>query len=195
MARRGAYSIVCLFALLAGAVTAGEADWIQELEIKSEPSAKEGEVHYTVRLAAARSHACDLVVFKLFYRQTMPWVDQDGKKSVKIHEPVFFRYQRAEVRLTAGLDTHISFRVPTDRAELDRIYGENSFHKKYPIVIERMRISGLSKDKVLWTCDVPADGKHDIPKLMAEKRAREEKEKKRKEDVSDLRDAPQWRGK
>ncbi len=192
MARRCAYVRVAWLALLAGVVAAGGGDWIQELEIKSEPSAKEGEVHYTVRLAAARSHACDHVIFKLFYRQTLPWVDQDGKKSVKIHEPVFFRYQRADVRLTAGLDMHISFRAPMDRAELERIYGEQYFNRKYPIVIERMTISGIFKDKALWTCDVPASGKHDIPKLMAEKRAREEKEKKRKEDVSDLQDAPQW---
>ena len=182
-------SFLLLTALVAAPV---RAEWLNEAEISVEPSSKPGEMHYTVRLAAGKTRSYDELVFKLHYHQTFPWVDVHGKKSIRVHEPVSFTYRRRAVKLVVDLDRHISFRVPVDRKELENIYGEKTFNKDYPVTIQRMTISGVLEGKTLWTYDMPSEGKHDIPKIVAEQRAREEKEKSKTEDISDLPDIPDW---
>ncbi len=181
-----------LFATIGLGAGVARAEWLSEAEISIEPAGKPGEMHYSVRLAPGKTQRYDAIVFELHYHQTFPWIDARGKRTMRVHEPVSFVYRRRSVNLVQELDHHISFRVPVDRKDLEKKYGEHTFNKGYPVTIERMTISGVSGKKTLWTYSMPARGKNDIPKLVAEQREREEREKAKTEDLSDLDATPSW---
>ena len=131
------YAAVAL--LLAVRVCSG--GFFSEIEVLSDPEVN-GQKDYTVRFHPVESHTCDEVVFECIYAQEIPWTEADGKKSVKIHEPVRFAYRRAGAKFVNDLDHYISFRVPVAFSRLERMYGEGVFKAEYPVVIRRMRISG-----------------------------------------------------
>ena len=161
--------------LLVTVALAGPGEWLQEVEVKSDPD-REGLRDYTFRFRPDKTHAVEAITFECVYHQEFPWENVWGKKYTKVIEPVSFTYRQPGVRLTADLDKYISFRMPVSRARLEQKYGPKTFNKDAPIVVDRIIVKAVRGEETVWSFTVPPKGMH-LGKDLANK-----------SDVSDLPD-------
>ncbi|MDI6775080.1 MAG: hypothetical protein QME60_06770 [Verrucomicrobiota bacterium] len=171
--------------LLATAAPAEGTNWVRIVDIAVEPGPA-GQDEYTIKITPERTRKYDELRFECVYHQEFPWQNFRGEKCQKVHEPVSFTFRRAEIELVNELDAHVSFRVPMDREALKQKHGEKVFNPDYPITVSRMKISGIVEDKPLWTVELPPKGKHVVAETLARQAAELEKERRKKEDLSDL---------
>jgi hypothetical protein len=155
---------VAAVALAAGPVRAG---WVREIEITTEPEENE-QRDYTVRIRPETSHNCERIVFDCVLHQEFPWEETKGVTSTKRHEPVLFTYTRRNVKLVNDLDTFISFHVPVGLKLLQETYGPHVFNARYPVIVDRMKISGVAGDKTVWSVELKVPGKHDVTAATAQ---------------------------
>jgi len=144
--------------------SSAHAEWIREIEITSDPEV-DGKKIFTVRFMPKKTFKYDRILFDCVYRQELPWENARGKKYTKVYEPVSFTYRHSDVKLVNDLDHYSSFRVPIGLKRLQAIYGPKLFNKVRPITIARMKISGISKGKTIWSYELAAKGKHVIADL------------------------------
>jgi hypothetical protein len=147
--------------LLACSTARCPAEWFSEIEVRSEPEAN-GQKDYTVRFKPIRTHQCDHVLFECVYRQELPWVEADGQKSTRIHEPVRHSYRRTAVKFVNDLDNYISFRVPVSLERLQQAFGLDAFDAGHPITVPRMWITGATSTQTLWRFEVRTDATNAI---------------------------------
>ena len=177
--------LAVLIAAACLAATPAANEWLREVEVRVEPG-KPGEAQYQVRMMPDRTLSYEYLSFECIYHQEFPWTDTRGNKTTKILEPVSFFYRENNVSLTTDLDHHTAFRVPVGLSVLQEKFGDRTFNKDYPIVINIIRISGVATNTTLWTYDVPATGRHVVADLVAADRAAKEKAASQKEDISDI---------
>lgn len=178
---------LCLLLFTSAALAEGTNtnNWVRIVDISVEPGPG-GQDEYTIKITPDRTQKYDELQFACVYHQEFPWENVRGQKYIKIHEPVSFLFRRADIELVNELDAYVSFRVPMDREALKEKHGENVFNPDYPITVSRITISGIVNSKPLWTIDLPPKGKHIVAEVLARQVEEREKERRKKEDLSDL---------
>ena len=155
-------------ALSALAFAANAGQWLDEVEITLDPP-DGGQQIVNVRLAPSSTVEYEQLRFECVYRQELKWRDDRGRESVKVVEPVTFTYRRPDVKLVQELDFYCSFRAPSGLQKLVETYGKGVFGPDAPVVIDRLRISGIKDGKTLWREELKTDGVHKIVDAPAKK--------------------------
>jgi hypothetical protein len=174
-----------LWAFLCASGALAQTNWIRVVDISVAPG-PDGQDEYSIKITPDKTQRYDELVFECVYHQEFPWVNAKGQKYQKIHEPVSFAYRRPNVDLVNELDAYIEFRVPMKPDTLKLKYGEKVFNPDHPITVSRLRISGIILTKPLWVIELPPKGKHIVVEVLAEQAAAREKERRKKEDTSEL---------
>lgn len=146
---------------LAGWSTSRADEWLEEVEFRLDPP-EDGKQILSARFTPNRTLLYDALEFDCIYRQEIPWRDAAGKPQTKVVEPVAFTYRRKEVKMTAALDFHCSFRVPVSHEKLKAAYGERTFSPDVPVRIDRVRLRGMVGDAPVWTHEYRVPGVHAV---------------------------------
>ncbi len=161
------------FLLLCSGALAGPP--LSEVEVVPDKKSKGDWRDYTVRLRPSANRHYDRLVFDCVLHQDIEWINADGKKYTKIHEPAAFTYRRKNVKFVRDLDVFISFKAPETRERIERIYGKKMFMKDVPVIISHIKISAYKGKNRLWKIKAPAEGKYDPinKKKIEDKKTRE----------------------
>ena len=139
---------VALFLVAAGSVLGAP---FTEVELTADPPGPRVQVH-TVRFAPSETRVYDELIFSCRYRQTFLQPDRRGGLTNRVHSPGFpFVYREAQVRMVAGLDKHLAFRVPVNLGELRDQFGPVSFVTNAPVHVHEVTVSALADGKPVWT--------------------------------------------
>jgi hypothetical protein len=134
---------------------------IREVEVTAEPE-EDGKRIYTIKILPGETVNYEALEFRCIFRQEFPREDLQGRKSMKVHEPIVFVYRHPDARLVDDLHAYFNFRVPVSIERLKKKYGEDVFNQDAPVTVARIRISGIKGEKTLWSHEVEAKGKHTI---------------------------------
>ena len=148
-----------LLALLSAApLFAEEEPFLASAEVTFDPPGDDGQQVVTVRMAPGVTRAYDKLRFECVYAQSAMWTNSAGVARMKTTvAPVRFSYERDAIRLTTELDAYVSFRFPIGEDDLRRRFGNTSFRAGVPIKVERILVSGIVRDHVLWTYALPTE--------------------------------------
>lgn len=156
---------LALFALLPAAAAVAEGNsFLAAAEVTFDPPGDDGMQVVTVRMAPGVTRAYDKLRFECVYAQSAPWTNSAGVARMKTTvAPVRFPYERDAIRLTTELDSYVSFRFPIGEDDLRRRFGNTAFRPGVPIRVVRILVSGISRDRVLWTYALPTEpGMHPV---------------------------------
>ena len=138
---------LALFFALSAAALAGP---ITEVELTADPPGPRMHIH-SARFSPAETRTYDELIFSCSYRQTFRQPDGAGGLTNKVHTPGFpFEYREKQVRMVAGLDRYIAFRVPVNIEELRTQFGKTAFVTNAPATIASVTIRALSGGKEDW---------------------------------------------
>ena len=151
--------LAALLALLpATPLFAEEEPFLASAEVTFDPPGDDGQQVVTVRMAPGVTRAYDKLRFECVYAQSAMWTNSAGVARMKTTvAPVRFTYERESIRLTTELDAYVSFRFPVGEDDLRRRFGNTSFRAGVPIKIPRILVSGIVRDRVLWTYALPTE--------------------------------------
>ena len=134
--------------LAAGNALAGP---LTELQLTADPPGPRMHIH-SVRFLPAETRTYDEVSFTCRYRQTFTQPDGQGGVTNKTHTPGFpFVYREKQVRLVAGLDHYIAFRVPVNIEELRSQFGKTTFVTNAPVTVPEVTVRALWGGKEAWS--------------------------------------------
>ena len=157
-------SLVLIALLPAVVAIADEEPYLASAEVTFDPPGDDGTQVVTVRMAPGVTRSYDKLRFECVYAQSAPWTNSAGVARMKTTvAPVRFPYERDAMRLTTELDAYVSFRFPIGEDDLRRRFGNTAFRPGVPIRVVRILVSGISRDRVLWTYALPTEpGMHPV---------------------------------
>ena len=143
---------------------AAEEPFLTSAEVAFDPPGDDGMQVVTVRMAPGVTRSYDKLRFECVYSQSALWTNSAGVVRMKTTvAPVRFPYERESLRLTTELDAYVSFRFPIGEDDLRRRFGNTAFRPGVPIRVVRILVSGISRDRVLWTYALPTGpGMHPV---------------------------------
>ncbi len=136
--------------LLLALSTAAIAGPVAEVELTADPPGPRVQIH-SARFMPAQTKTYDEVVFSCTYRQVFTQPDGRGGTTIKTHSPGSpFVYREKNVRMVAGLDHYIAFRVPVNIEELRAQFGKTAFVTNAPATVLSVAIKAVTGGKEEW---------------------------------------------
>ncbi len=157
----GCLARLAVAAMVSGAFSilpaqADEDAFLVSAEVTFDPPGDDGMQVVTVRMAPGVTRSYDKLRFECVYSQTAPWTNSAGIARTKTtYAPVHFVYERTDVRFTTELDSYVSFRFPIGEDDLRTRFGNNAFRQGVPIRVARILVTGIAKERALWTYALP----------------------------------------
>ena len=152
--------VLAMAGVAAAAVLAQEAPQatgIREVVVYRDPP-RNGLAVYTVRLTPTETRTYDYLLFDCQLHQEFMFTGTDGRRTLKVIEPVTFTHRERKVKLVAELDKYVSFRVPAEGEELRLAYGQFTFTTNAPVLISRVKITAFADKKPAWTFESDVAG-------------------------------------
>lgn len=139
--------ILALFFALSAAAIAGP---VAEVELTADPPGSRMQIH-SAKFVPTQTRTYDEVVFSCTYRQIFTQPDGRGGTTTKTHSPGSpFVYREKNVRMVAGLDRYLAFRVPVNIEELRTQFGKTAFVTNAPVTVSSVTIKAMTGGKEDW---------------------------------------------
>lgn len=128
----------------------------RRVEARLQPPLPSGINVYSVKMTPIKTVEVPRLLFICTLRQEFQWRGSDGLEITRVIEPAVHTHLEENVRLTADLDRHISFRVDLRQENLVQTYGPRTFRPNNPVTVSRIRIEAQdASGSMLWQIEVP----------------------------------------